>query len=232
MTRLIGLIGGVSWESTVLYYQLINQAVREKLGGLHSARLLISSLDYAPIVQWERENNWQAIEELLVAAALQLESAGSEYIFLACNTLHKLAPALEKALTIPFIHIVDPVGEALVQAGIKKVGLLGTQFTMEEGFYAERLQEKFKLEVITPELEQRLSLDKLIYEELCVGKVLKSSQSFMRATVEALAQRGAQGLIFGCTEFKLLELSAALPLPVFDSTVLHTQKAVTLALRE
>jgi len=230
MTKLIGIIGGVSWESTVLYYQLINQSVRDQFGGLNSARLLISSLNYDPIVKFEQENNWKAVADILVDSALGLEKAGSELIILGCNTLHKVSPAIEKAIKIPFIHIADSVGDALSQAGIKKVGLLGTQFTMEDGFYAERLQDKFNLDVITPELNERLMIDNIIYKELCLGKVLKTSRTFFAKTIEALANAGAQGVILGCTEFNMLVQSGDSPIPIFDSTILHAKNAVDLSL--
>jgi aspartate racemase len=230
MAKLIGIIGGVSWESTVLYYQLINQFIRDHFGGLNSARLLISSLNYDPIVKFEQENNWKAVADILVDSALGLEKAGSELIILGCNTLHKVSPAIEKSIKIPFIHIADSVGNALSQTGIKKVGLLGTQFTMEDGFYTERLQDKFNLHVVTPELNERLMIDNIIYKELCLGKVLKTSRTFFAKTMEALANAGAEGVILGCTEFNMLVQSGDSPIPTFDSTILHAKNAVDLSL--
>jgi aspartate racemase len=230
MQKLVGMIGGVSWESSALYYKLMNEAVREKFGGLNSAKLLIYSLNYDPIVALERKGNWQAVADILMSTARDLERAGAAFIILGCNTLHKVAKFIENAVNVPFLHIADAVGEALQKAGVKKVGLLGTQFTMEEGFYASRLQDKFQLEVITPPLLDRQVIDRIIYQELCVGKQLDSSRQKMSDVMQALADAGAQGIILGCTEFGMLVQEGDSPVPTFDSTILHAAKAVALAL--
>lgn len=230
MTKLIGIIGGVSWESTVIYYKLINQAVRENLGGLNSAKLLIYSLNYEPILEHERQGNWKAVAEVLAKAAQSLEGAGSDFIMLACNTLHKVAYSIESAVQIPFLHIADAAAASLAQAKIKKVGLLGTQFTMEEGFYTQRLENKYNLEVIIPQASDRIFLDNLIYKELCLGKLIKTSRVRLSKIMKSLAEAGAQGILLGCTELGMLVKAEDSPVTLFDTTVLHANKAVTLAL--
>lgn len=231
MNKLIGMIGGVSWESTNLYYKLINENIRARFGGLNSARILIYSLNYAPIVQYEQEENWSSVSNILVETALKLEQAGSELIILGCNTLHKVAHTIEEKIKIPFLHIADPIGNTLIQAGVKKVGLLGTLFTMEDGFYAKRLKEKFKLEVITPLKPEREWMDHLIYNELCQGKVIDSSRLKLLNIMKALVQSGAQSIILGCTELGMIVKPNDMSVPVYDSTVLHAETAVALSLK-
>jgi aspartate racemase len=219
MTKLIGMIGGVSWESTVLYYQLINQAVRDRFGGLNSARLLISSLNYAPIVDLENQGDWQAVGDILVTTAQNLELSGADFIILGCNTIQ-----------IPFLHIADAIGEALLDAKIKKVGLLGTQFTMEDGFYADRLRNKFNLEVVVPDRDARCMIDDIIYKELCVGKILPSSRVKLSAVMASLIEAGAEGIILGCTELGMIIQPVDATVVTYDSTILHVAKTVALAL--
>jgi aspartate racemase len=231
MTKLIGIIGGVSWESTALYYKLINQSIRSQFGGLNSARLLISSLNYAPVVELEQQDNWEAVSDILVEAAQSLEKAGSELLILGCNTLHKVSTAIEKSIQIPFIHIADAVGDVLVQKDIKKVGLLGTRFTMEDGFYAQRLLDKCKLEAMIPSLDERRSIDHIIYQELCLGKVIETSRTFLANSIKSLSDSGAEGIILGCTELGMLVQDGDSCVPTFDSTILHAKKAVELSLK-
>lgn len=230
MQKTIGLIGGVSWESTALYYQLINQAVREKFGGLNSAKLIINSLNYAPIVQLERQSNWNAVTEILISAAHTLEKSGADLLLLGCNTLHKVAPAIEKSISIPFIHIADGAGEKFKKINLKKIGLLGTQFTMEEGFYADRLENKFDLQVITPTLKERHIIDKIIYDELCVGIINPESKEFVKNTIDSMIQSGAEGILLGCTELGIIIKSKDVAVTMLDTTVLHAETAVSLAL--
>lgn len=230
MKKTIGIIGGVSWESTILYYQLINQAVRQKLGGLNSAKLIINSLNYAPIVQLERESNWNAVTEILVNAAQTLEKAGSDFLLLGCNTLHKVASAIEKSISIPFLHIADGAGEKFKKLGLKKIGLLGTQFTMEEGFYSERLANKFGLQVITPTLTEREAIDKIIYDQLCVGINDPESKILIKNAMQSMIQSGAEGILLGCTELGLIIKPEDSPVTMLDTTVLHAEAAVALAL--
>lgn len=230
MKKTIGIIGGVSWESTVLYYQLINRAVRGKFGGLNSAKLIINSLNYAPIVQLESESNWDAVTEILVNAARAIEKAGADFIILGCNTLHKVASAIEKSISIPFIHIADGAGKKCQQVNIKRIALLGTQFTMEEGFYAERLENKFGLQVMTPPAKERETIDKIIYNELCVGVANPESKQFLKNVIQAMIQSGAEAILLGCTELGILIKSEDASVPVLDTTVLHVETAVSLAL--
>ena len=226
MQKNIGIIGGLSWESTALYYKLINEAVRERLGRLNSAKLLLYSLNYEPIVQLEHEGKWDQIGEQLAQAAKNLQDAGADFIILCCNTLHKVTPAIEAAIHIPFLHIADAAGKLLVSHGVKKLGLLGTQFTMEDGFYASRLFEKFGLHVITPEADDRKRLDQIIYLELCRGKILPESSQEMRRMIDDLQQKGAEAVLLGCTELGLLMGQEDVSIPVYDTTVLHAQEAV------
>lgn len=230
MTKLIGMIGGVSWESTALYYKLINQSVREKLGGLNSGRLLIYSLNYGPIVEYERQGNWDAVTDILIEAAKNLEGSGCDFIILGCNTLHKVSQSIENAVQIPFLHIVDAVADSLLRARIGKVGLLGTQFTMEEGFYAKRLQGKYGLEVIVPPSKDRKSIDDIIYNELCVGKIIEDSRFKLSRMMASLVNAGAQGILLGCTELGMLVQPNDASVPIFDTTVLHAHYAVKLSL--
>lgn len=230
MKKTIGIIGGVSWESTVLYYQLINQDVREKLGGLNSAKLIINSLNYAPVVQLERESNWNAVTEILITAAQTIEKAGADFLLLCCNTLHKVAPTIEKSISIPFLHIADGAGERFQKSGIKKIGLLGTQFTMEEGFYSDRLMNKFGLQVITPSLTERETIDKIIYNELCVGIINPGSKALLKNTIHSMIQSGAEGILLACTELGILIKPEDVPITMLDTTILHAKTAVSLAL--
>jgi len=226
------MIGGVSWESTALYYKLINQSVREKLGGLNSARIFIHSLNYGPIVEYERQGNWDAVTDILVEAAKKLEIVGCSFIILGCNTLHKVSESIENAIQIPFLHIADAAADILLHAKIKKVGLLGTQFTMEEGFYAKRLQNKYGLEVIVPPSNDRKSIDNIIYNELCVGKLIEDSRFKLSAMMTSLVNAGAEGILLGCTELGMLVQPNDSSVPIFDTTVLHAHYAVKLSLKE
>ena len=226
----IGLIGGVSWESTVLYYQQINQIIRDKLGGLNSAQLIIESLNYAPIVQLEQESNWQQVAEQLIKAAQTIEKAGADLLLLGCNTLHKVAPAIESSISIPFLHIADGAGALFRKKGIKKIGLLGTQFTMEEGFYAQRLASKFGLQVLTPSLEERIAIDRIIYQELCVGTINPESKKILKNTILSMEQSGAEGVLLACTELGIIIKSEDVSITMLDTTVIHVEMAVSLAL--
>lgn len=230
MKHTIGLIGGVSWESTALYYKLINQTVRNQLGSLNSAKLLINSLNYDPIVRYERENNWQAVTDLLVNAAQTLEKAGADFLLLGCNTLHKVAETIENNIQVPFVHIADGAGENFQKQGIQKIGLLGTQFTMEEGFYAQRLKNKFGLTVLTPPLNEREAIDNIIYNELCVGIIIAESRQLMMNSIRNLIANGAQGILLGCTELGMIIQPDNASVTILDTTVLHAEKAVQLAL--
>lgn len=228
--KIIGMIGGVSWESTALYYQLINELVRHELGGLNSAKLLISSLNYQELVDYKNNNDWAALAAILAQTAKTLEQAGAESIVLCCNTLHKVADAITSSIAIPFLHIIDAAGFALSQANVSKVGLLGTQFTMEDGFYHKHLMNQFNIEVMTPALEAMRKIDAIIYQELCVGKVLEQSKKLLQQTIQTMTQQGAQAILLGCTELGLIIQPADCQLPLFDTTNLHAKAIVSFAL--
>ncbi len=228
--KTIGLIGGMSWESTALYYQRINELVRERLGGLHSAPIVLHSVDFQPIEEMQRSGDWQRAGGELAAAAGAVERAGAELLLLCTNTMHKVAPAIENAVSIPFLHIADAAASAIRQAGLRTVGLLGTRFTMEEPFYTERLGAQHGIEVIVPGEVDRALVDRVIFEELCRGKCNERSRTAYREVIARLQQRGAEGIILGCTEITLLISQADADLPLFDTTDLHAERAVAHAL--
>ncbi len=229
--KTIGMIGGVSWESTTLYYQLLNQSVREHLGGLNSAKILLYSLNYEPIVNLERQGKWEDVGQELAHAAQVLESGGADFIILCCNTLHKMTPSIEGAVQVPFLHIADPAGNVLVNHHIQKIGLLGTQFTMEDGFYHERLGDKFGLTVVVPSEEDRLLLDSIIYDELCQGKVLARSKQNLLQIIQNLREQGVGAILLGCTELGMLVGEEDIGIPVYDTTVLHANEAAKQSMK-
>ena len=227
--KTLGLLGGMSWESTIPYYRLINEAVRNRCGGLHSARLLLSSVDFAPIEIMMREGRWADAGEHLGNCAAVLERAGAEGLVLCTNTLHKVAPAIQAAISIPLLHIVDPTAAAIQRAGIARVGLLATRFTMEGDFYVERLRQ-LGLDPVVPAKADRDEAHRVIFEELVLGRTLELSRRAYQDIIARLAADGAQGVIFGCTEISLLLKPEDSPLPVFDTTALHAAHAVDWAL--
>ncbi|NML16918.1 aspartate/glutamate racemase family protein [Azohydromonas caseinilytica] len=228
--KTIGLIGGMSWESTVPYYRLINETVKERLGGLHSAKVILYSVDFHEIEQLQREGNWTTAGLLLAQAAKSLESAGADFLVLCTNTMHKVAADIEAAVRIPLLHIADPTAEEIRQAGFSSVGLLGTRFTMEQDFYKERLRQRHGLKVLVPSAEEREGVHRIIYEELCLGKVLPESRRYYRMVMANLQARGAQALILGCTEISLLVKPHDAAVPLFDTTAIHARKAAWYAL--
>jgi aspartate racemase len=227
--KTLGLLGGLSWESTVPYYRFINEAVRSRLGGLHSAKILLASVDFAEVEALMRADQWDEAGALLARFAAVLERAGADALLLCSNTLHKVAPAIERAVTVPLLHIVDPTAEAVKRAGVSKVGLLATGFTMEARFYVDRLRQQ-GLEAIIPAAEDRARAHRIIFEELCLGKVLGESRRTYQHIIDRLAARGAEGVILGCTELAMLIAAADSVLPVFDTTVLHAEHAAAWAL--
>lgn len=227
---LIGLIGGMSWESSAQYYRLINEAVRDRLGGVASARTLMWSFDFAEIEALQHAGRWPELSRRLADAARALEAGGADFLVLCTNTMHREADAIEAAVHIPLLHIADPTGEAVRAAGFSTVGLLGTAFTMEHDFYRGRLEKKHGLTVLTPDAGDRAVVHRIIYEELVAGRVLDASREAYRAVIARLAQRGAQAIILGCTEIMLLVSEADSPVPVFDTTTLHAMAAVDRAL--
>lgn len=227
--KTIGLIGGMSWESTVPYYRQINETIKERLGGLHSAKLILYSVDFHEIERLQRTGDWGAAGELLADAARSLERAGADFLVLCTNTMHKVAPAIEAAVRIPLFHIARPTAAAIRAAGLKKVGLIGTRFTMEEAFYRDRL-ESHGLEVLIPGPEDRETVHRIIYEELCLGKILPASRAAYRKVLQRLAVMGAEGVVLACTEISLLIGPEDSPVPLFDTTAIHVRQAVAQAL--
>jgi aspartate racemase len=226
--RTIGLIGGMSWESTAHYYRVINQETASRLGGLHSAPLLLHSVDFALIAQMQADDDWHRAGEQLSSIAKGLEQAGAEVIGLATNTMHVVAEQVTAELTVPFVHIGDPTSQALLDDGFRTVGLLGTRFTMEMGFYRERLEER-GLQVLVPEVD-RTNLNGIIYEELCRGLVREESRQVYVRAIERLAASGAEAVILGCTEIGMLIDDDVSPLPVYDTTDVHAKALVSAAL--
>ena len=228
--KVIGLIGGMSWESTVPYYRQINEVVRERLGGLHSAKVILYSVDFHEIELLQRAGDWDAAGAQMAAAAKSLATAGAEMLVLCTNTMHQVAPAIEAAVNIPLVHIADPTGEAIQAAGMGTVGLIGTRFTMERDFYKERLRGKHGLAVIVPQAAQREQVHRVIYEELCLGKIEPASRKLYRAVMADLVAQGAQAIILGCTEISLLVGAEDAAVPLFDTTAIHARRAALIAL--
>lgn len=226
----IGLIGGLSWESSAEYYRLINQAVRRRLGGAHSARCLMWSFDFGEIEALQHAGRWDAAEAQMIDAARRLERGGADFVLICSNTMHLMADAVRAAIGIGLLHIADPTAERIRAAGYRRVGLLATAFTMEQDFYRGRLEQRFGLEVIVPEAEDRSTVHRIIYEELVQGEVRAESRKAYREIMAKLAASGAEAIIFGCTEIMLLVGQDDSPVPVFDTTALHAEAAVERAM--
>jgi aspartate racemase len=228
--KTLGLIGGMSWESTVPYYQYINQTIKAELGGLHSAKLLLYSVDFAEVEQLQVTGQWEEAGELLANVANKLEGAGADALVLCTNTMHKVADAIAAAVRIPLLHIADPTAQAILEAGFTKVGLLGTRFTMEQDFYRSRLESAHGLTVLTPPPPDRVLIHQIIYNELCLGNIRDSSrQTYLRVMADLQAQ-DAQAIILGCTEIAMLVQAQHITLPLFDTTALHARSAALWAL--
>jgi aspartate racemase len=230
--KTIGLIGGMSWESTVPYYRIINESVRERLGGFHSAKIVLYSVDFHEIEQLQSLGAWDEAGRMLARAARLIEAAGADMLVLCTNTMHKVADAIETAVNIPLFHIADPTAQEVKHAGLKKVGLLGTRFTMEQDFYRGRLSERHHLDVLIPDDADRGIVHKIIYDELCMGLVRDASRAEYRRIIQRLADQGAQGVILGCTEISMLVGPSDSPVPLFDTTSIHARKAAEYALEE
>ncbi|MEZ6969617.1 aspartate/glutamate racemase family protein [Aeromonas sp. S11(2024)] len=228
--KCIGLLGGMSWESTVSYYQALNRGVRAQLGGLHSARVLLNSVDFAGIERLQHAGDWPATASLLAAEARKLQDGGADFLLIGTNTMHKVAPEIEAAIDIPLLHIADATAAKLRADGITRVGLLGTRFTMEQDFYKGRLQERFGLAVLVPDEAGRERVHRIIYDELCLGEIRASSRAEYLAIIEELAAAGAEAVILGCTEIALLVGDARAAVPLYDTTAIHAEAAVALAL--
>lgn len=224
--KTLGILGGMSWESTASYYQLINEGVKQQLGGFHSAELLLRSVDFAQIEAWQAKGDWNAAADYLAVAAKQLATAGADGLIIATNTMHKVADQITEQLPIPLLHIADCTAEYVLESELKTVGLLGTAFTMEQAFYKNRLSEKFGIEVITPNAQARQRVHDIIYNELCLGKINTDSQSEYARITADLAEQGAEAVILGCTEIGLLLTEAVTDVPLIDTTRIHAQKAV------
>mgnify|MGYP004461576061 FL=1 len=228
--KTIGLIGGMSWESTVTYYQAINEYVRETLGGLHSAKLLMYSVDFAEIERCQSAGEWEKSGEILADAAKRLESAGADFILICTNTMHKVAPQVQRSLDIPILHIADATADALLKSGIRKAALLGTKYTMTQDFYKGRLTER-GIDVVVPNAQEIEEVNRVIYEELCLGIISEDSRTKLKNIIARLkAEDGAQAVILGCTEIGLLIRAEDSALPAFDTTLIHARAAVQKAI--
>ena len=229
--KTIGMIGGMSWESSTTYYQLINRGVQKRLGGVHSAKFLIYSFDFDEMSALQRSGQWDKANARMAEVAAGLAKGGADFLLIACNTMHSATPEIERAVTIPLLHIADPLGEALERARMRRVGLLGSKFTMEnDGIIRGRLQQRYGVDVITPQGADAEEVSRVIYEELVRGKFLDSSRANYRAVIAKLIAQGAQGIILGCTELPLLVKPEYSSVPLFDTTALHTAAAVDMAL--
>ncbi len=228
--KTIGLLGGMSWESTLGYYQAINRAIKQRLGGLNSAQIVLNSVNFAPLEALQHQGNWAAIADSLSSAAKLVEAGGADFLLICTNTMHKIYPEIEAGLKIPLLHIADATAKRLEQDGFSKVGLLGTQFTMEQDFYKGRLADKFGIEAIVPEQRDRELVHKVIYQELCQGKISAESKASFVAIIESLTEQGAQSVILGCTEIGLLVQQQDTAVPLLDTTQVHAEAAVDLAL--
>lgn len=228
--KTIGIIGGMSWESSAQYYAIINRAVRDRMGPMRSAKILMHSLDFAPLAALQKAGEWDELAEIMVDSAQALEAGGADCVLIATNTMHKLADDVEAACDLPLIHIADTTADAVCAEGITRVALLGTAFTMEQPFYRERLEEHHGLDVIVPEAEDRAEIHRVIYEELISGQIFDQSREAYREIIARLVEQGAQGVILGCTEIGLLINQADSDVPVFDTTELHALAAVEFAL--
>jgi len=229
--KTIGLIGGMSWESTVPYYRILNETVKARLGGLHSARVILYSVDFAEVEHFQQAGDWESAARLLGEAARSLQGAGADFLVLCTNTMHRVAPAIEAAAAIPLLHIADATAAAIVGAGHRCVGLLGTRFTMEQSFYKDRLTERYGLQVLVPEAAaERELVHRIIYEELCTGKVYTRSRAQCQRIIEGLIAAGAEAIILGCTELSLLLQPDDSTVPLFDTTTLHARFAAEHAL--
>ena len=228
--RTIGLLGGMSWESTVTYYQLINKGIKEELGGLHSAEIILSSVDFQVIEACQAQGDWQGAASILSKAALSVQAGGADFLLICTNTMHKVASAIKAEIDIPLLHIADATAQALVSQGISRVALLGTQFTMEQDFYKGRLTDVYDLDVVIPDSADRVIIHNIIYHELCIGKVLDSSKKEYLRIVDQMAAQGVEAVILGCTEIGLLIKQEDTAMPLFDTTKIHAHAAVAYAL--
>ncbi len=228
--KTIGLIGGMSWESSLEYYRIINECVRDQLGRLYSAKILMISFNFAEIAAMQNEGNWDAAGQLAVGAAQRLENAGADVLVICSNTMHKVADRVQENVTVPLLHIVDATAEAIKTKGLRKLGLLGTKFTMEETFYKKRLADEHGLEIMIPREDEQQVVHQVIYDELCCGQVKSSSKEAFCEIIQNLAANGAEGMILGCTEIGLLVDQHDVRIPLFDTTTIHAKAVARFAL--
>jgi aspartate racemase len=228
--KTIGLLGGMSWESTATYYKLINQKINSKLGGLHSAKIILNSVDFAEIETLQQTNNWSEAAYMLSQESINIEKAGADFILICTNTMHKVFDEIECSVVIPVLHIADATATKLIKDGITKVGLIGTSFTMLEDFYKGRLQNKFNIEVVVPKQQSQQEIHRIIYQELCLGKIHKASREKYLNIINQLSDSGAQAIILGCTEIAMLIQQKHTHVKLYDTTEIHCQEAVNLAL--
>lgn len=228
--KTIGMLGGMSWESTASYYKALNTGVKEKLGGLHSAKISLFSVDFDEIEKLQHAGQWSETADILARAAQSVEAGGADFLLICTNTMHKVAPEIEAAINIPLLHIADATAEKLIADGVKTVGLLGTRFTMEQDFYKGRLEEKYGIEVLVPDEQQRQTVHDVIYNELCLGEINDHSRAEYLSIIASLKSRGAEAVILGCTEIALLVQQSHTDVPLFDTTQIHAEGAVELAL--
>ncbi len=228
--KTIGLIGGMSWQSTVGYYRSINRGIRQQLGGLHSAKIILNSVDFDPIERLQHAGDWDGTAIILAQAAQSIEAAGADCLLICTNTMHKVAPQVAQTVSIPLLHIADATGIALKAQGVRRVGLLGTGFTMEQDFYKGRLSEQFGLKVLVPEPVDRQTIHRVIYQELCLGQIELDSKADYLRIIDSLKQQGAEAVILGCTEIGLLVAQSDTDMPLFDTTEIHAAAAVQFAL--
>ncbi len=228
--KTIGMIGGMSWESTLSYYQLLNQGIKQELGGLHSAKVNLVSVDFADIERLQHQGDWPALAASMQQAARSVQASGADFLLIATNTMHKVAAAVEQAIDIPLLHIGDATAKALLADGICKLGLLGTRFTMEQDFYKQRLQQQ-GLSVMIPDAQGREEIHRIIYEELCQGQIIDSSREYYLLQIEQLKQAGAEAIVLGCTEIGLLLKQSDSSLPLYDTTAIHVAAALAESLR-
>lgn len=228
--KTIGLIGGMSWESTLEYYRIINEAVKEKLGGFHSAEMVLYSVDFAEVEALQHRGEWDRAAVLLTEAARRVEAAGADFALLATNTMHRVFDEIRKGIRIPLLHIADVTGREIQARGLRRIGLLGTRFTMEQEFYKGKLARDFGIDVLIPDEAERRAIHGILYDELCLGAVKDVSREVFRKIIGGLESRGAQGIVLGCTEIPLIVKQKDYALPLFDTTDLHARAAVDLAL--
>jgi aspartate racemase len=228
--KIIGLIGGMSWESSIEYYRIINEATKAKLGGLHSAKSMMYSVDFAEVEILQHQGKWAEAAEMLIGAAKNLQNGGADFIVLCTNTMHKVAEEIQANISIPFLHIADATAQRVKDSGIQNIGLLGTRFTMEEEFYKGRLVQKYGLNVRVPNAQEREIIHRVIYSELVLGKIEQHSKEEYRSIIEQMVNQGAEGIILGCTEIGLLIHQEDSRVPLFDTTRIHAEAAVEYAL--